>query len=66
MYDVVHFIEGALGVELLDYQKDFVKKTYKEMKDNKQLHPVLACGEQKFSLTMLRALVVYCLMNEVL
>ena len=56
--DIVEFCEKVLDDPLLDYQKDFIKAVYEATKDGKQIAYMPPRGGDRFTLQLLRALVI--------
>ena len=56
--DIVEYVEKIYAYPLLDYQKEFIRKTYDSVNNNKQLCCILPRGSSRNSLELLRAIVV--------
>ena len=56
--DIVEYVEKVYGCPLLDYQKEFIRKTYDSLINNKQLCCIPPRGSSRLNLELLRAIVV--------
>ena len=56
--DIVEFCEKVLDYPMSDYQKDFIKEVYEATKDGKQLVYIPHRGSDRFTLQLLRTLVI--------
>lgn len=57
--DVVEFVEKVCDIELLDYQKEFVRVVYDAAKNKKQLLCYTGRGSSKYTMKRLQALAVF-------
>lgn len=55
---IVEFCEKVLDCSLLDYQKDFIKAVYEATKNGKQIVYMPPRGGDRFTLQLLRVLVI--------
>lgn len=62
--DIVEYVEKIYAYPLLDYQKEFIRKAYDSLINNKQLCCILPKGSSRFSLELLRAIVVIIVEKE--
>lgn len=62
--DIVEYVEKIYAYPLLDYQKEFIRKAYDSLINNKQLCCILPRGSSRFSLELLRAIVVIIVGKE--
>lgn len=62
--DIVEYVEKVWAWNLLDYQKEFIRKTYDYLINNKQLCCIPPRDSSKFNLELLRAIVVIILGKE--
>lgn len=62
--DIVEYVEKIYAYPLLDYQKEFIRKAYDSLINNKQLCCILPRVSSRFSLELLRAIVVIIVGKE--
>lgn len=62
--DIVEYVEKIYAYPLLDYQKEFIRKTYDSLINNKQSCCIPPRGSSRFSLELLRAIVVIIVGKE--
>lgn len=65
--DIVEFVEKVCAFPLMEYQKEFVRKAYDAVKNNKRLvyiPPLPPRGGSRYSLELLQALVIIVVAEE--
>lgn len=62
--DIVEYVEKIYAYPLLDYRKEFIRKTYDSLINNKQLCCIPPRGSSRISLELLRAIVVIIVGKE--
>lgn len=62
--DIVEIAEKVFECSLTDYQKEFLRKVYETVKDNKELIYTIPRGGQRFYFTTLYALAVIVAAQE--
>lgn len=62
--DIVEFAEEICNFRLMDFQKDFLSKTYESVKNNQLLYYIPPRGSTCFNLELLQALAVIVVAQE--
>ena len=56
--DIVEFVEKVYEIQLLDFQKEYIRKVYDTVKNNGQIIYIPPRGCQKFGLELLQAMAI--------
>lgn len=62
--DIIEFAEDMCDFPLADYQKEFLRKSYESVKNDKRLLYIPPRGSSRFSFEFLQALTVILVANE--